>query len=635
MRERVIEIQSDERLVVTVAQQPEPQPVKPTDGGEKMYTVGTIGDSHFDTDDKNNSEYMKDLQNALRFFEREGVDAVNSVGDLCQYKDNDLVEFEKAYDSRLPFYTCMGNHDYLRIYEKKDAAHPIPSQFLSAEDMWDKTVRALAKGAEVHYLGTTFKDKLNFWYENKGDLFVFISVDYGESRQRYDVIRAINRLDYNSKYVQQMTEYVKDTKYDRTRETNFDYQFYNPKALIWLKNLVEANPTKRIVLHIHHFQPNGSGDTFSVYRHLRIYPIPTLQEIDEFFYSGSNTLCGLEFWFIDKLLRMNRNIICCGGHSHFKAKEQEDIITRAYNVTQPTGKEVTPHVDDINSLNDTQYDYQIYRYDGHSYSETAPTVHIPSLAKPSTRYGTTEYGASEGMLMEMCKDKVILKYIRFKAEGSKEYTNEVIKTVELSIANDSTPVVVPADPEPEPEPSFKGIKVVFTNKTGEEIRFAGKYHMYTKEDKNAIPLFLCPPANEDGGYAHWAENPYTLKNGASMEFVFNVCHDYIGDGTKVTKTTFNISDFYGKHFRTEDTAVWPAGIPAIKFGVYSYGRHDKGTGTGAAMIHAVPVKESNCLIKEGGVYDVILDEIKENATLNKEYAKIPYKDGDKYKYVIM
>ena len=468
-----------------------------------------------------------------------------------------------------------------------------------------------------------------------GDLFVFISVDYGESRQRYDVIRAINKLDYNSEPVKKMTEYVKDTAYDRTKETNFDYRFYNPAALIWLKDLVEKNPKKRIILHMHHFTPNGAGDTINVYRHLRIYPMPTLQEIDEFFYSGSNTLCGLMFWFIDKLLRNHRNIICCGGHSHFGAKEQEDVITRAYHVTQPTGKETTPHVDDLNSLDGTQYDYNIYHTVGHSYADTAPTIHIPSLAKPSTRYGKSNYGASEGVLMEMYDDKVVIKYVRFKAEGSKDYTNEVIKTVTLAIPNDKTPVVEPSDIEPEPQPSFKGIKVIFRNKTGQDIRFSGKFLPYVKEDKYAIDIYLCPPTSEEGGYPHWSENNYSLGDGASMEFAFQTIHHYDSNGTAVVHTTDDVSIYYGKHFLTADKNTWPEDGMAIKFGVYAYGREDKKYSTGPAMIHAVPISEDNCLIKEGGVYEFVLDQIKPNATLDKTWIDKPYNASDKYKYVIM
>ena len=190
-------------------------------------------------------------------------------------------------------------------------------------------------------------------------------------------------------------------------------------------------------------------------------------------------------------------------------------------------------------------------------------------------------------------------------------------------------------PEPPTPPTFEGIKVVFKNNTGEDIRFSGKFHMYADEEKDAIPLFLCPPNSEEGGYPHWAENPFTLRNGESMEFVFKKCHDYIGDGTKVTETTFDISKYYGMHFKKADSGVWPAGIAAIKFGVCAFDRSKGSTSTGPAMIHAKPIPESNSLIKEGGVYEVVLDKIKDNATLNKELVKVPYKEGDKYKYVVM
>ena len=114
-----------------------------------------------------------------------------------------------------------------------------------------------------------------------------------------------------------------------------------------------------------------------------------------------------------------------------------------------------------------------------------------------------------------------------------------------------------------------------------------------------------------------------------MTFDFEHLTHYKANKGKLTKTTEPISNLYGKHFRTADSAVWPGGIAAIKFGVYSYGRHDKGYGTGPAMIHAVPLSESNCLIKEGGVYEIVLDKIKDNATLDKSWIDKPYK------YVIM
>lgn len=636
MKERLIEIQADERLIVTVAQKQEQQPEPtPSNGeGKLLYKAGLIADPHFDIGDSHNSEYKTDLQNALAWFKNDGAAFVASTGDLCQYKDKDLIAFKEAYNSSLPFFTCMGNHDYLRIYETKDASHQVPSGYNDFDDLWDKTVKCLADDADVHYFGESFKDKLNFWFEKNGDLWVFTSVDYGKSLERYDVIRAINPLDYSDTNVQLMTEYVKDTPYDRTKEQNFDYRFYSPAVLMWVKNLFEANTKKRIFWQHHHFSPSGAGDTLNVYRHLRIWPMPTPELVDEKFYSGSNTLCGLEYYFIEKLLRNHLNVICFGGHSHFAAKEHEDIITRAYHVTQPTGKEVTPLVDDINSLDGTQYDYNIYRTEGRSYADIAPTVHLPSLAKPSQRYGTSLYGASEGVLMEAYEDKVVLKYIRFKEDGSTQYRNEVIKTVELPIANDQSPVVEPKQPEPEKEPSFKGIRIVFKNKTGQDIRFAGKFLPYNQEDTAAMPFYLCAPDVVDD-YCHWTKNCFSLKNGETMTLEFTELTNYTASSGTLIPKKISLSTIYGKYFRTADSGEWPEGIPAIKFGVRNYDRKKADADTSAGIIHAVPIAESNCLIKEGGVYEVILDKIKNNATLDKSYIDIPYKDGDKYKYVIL
>lgn len=634
---RQISIKPGETIQIVceeVQPSPEPQPSPTPDSGDPMYKVGKISDAHFDIEDKNNSEYLEDLKNALRYFEQQGVAHVDCNGDLCQYKDKDLIAFREAYDTELPFFTCMGNHDYLRIYEQKDASHQVPSGYKDFEDLWYQTVQSLAKGAEIHYFGTTFKDHLNFFFEKQGDLHVFISVDYGLSRERYDVIRAINPLDYDDQNVKLMTEYVSDTPYDRQREKNFDYRFYNPAALIWLKNLLEANPKKRVILNMHHFSPAGAGDIFSVYRHLRIWPMPTPELISDKFYSGSNTLCGLEYWFIEKLLRNHLNAICFGGHSHYAAREQEDVMYRAYMVSQPTGNEVTPLVDDISSLDGTQYDYQIYRPAEHSYAKIAPSVHLPSLAKPADRVGKTLYTASEGVLMEVYEEKVVLKFVRFKTEGMKSYTNEVVKTVEIDVKNDQTPLVEPEQPAPEPEPTFKGVTIRFINRTGQDIRFSGKFLPYSQEDSDAMPFYLCAPQTVDD-YCHFTENNFSLKNGETMTFKFTELTEYTANhGTMITKK-IPLSTVLGKHFDTADSAEWPAGVPAIKFGVRCIDRSSGSQSTGPAMIHAMPVIESNSLIKEGGVYDVILDKIKTNATLDRSWIDIPYSATDKYKYVII
>lgn len=625
MREREIQIQADEMIKITVAKQQvqEPAPTPSNNEGKPMYIVGMEGDQHFDTEDSHNSEYMEDQRNALLYYEKAGAAFVASTGDLCQYKDKDLIAFNEAYNSALPFFTCMGNHDYLRIYEQKDAAHQVPSGYKDFEDLWDKTVKCLAKGADIHYFGTSFKDHLNFWFEKDGDIWLFTSIDYGGSTERYDVIRAINRLDYNNENVKLMTAYVADTQYDRSREKDYDYQLYNPAVLIWVKKLFEANPKKRKFWQAHHFLPGKAGDTFDVYKHLRMWPVPSSAEILDKSYSGCNTVSGLTYWFIEKLLREHLNVILSGGHSHYAIGEQEDVIKRAYRMTLPTGNEVTPLVDNVNSLDGTAYDYQIYRTDGSSWADSAPTVHIPSLAKPDKRYGQTLYGASEGVLMEVYDNKVVLKFIRFKAEGDTQYKNEVVKTVELPIANDSSAVVEPTMPKPSPDtdPSQEGITLRIHNSMTETVRFSGKLQLYVtpelSETLDTLPAFLCPPDDTSDGWPHWTENKYTLK---PKEYITVELGEIILDYPTATPVKRNLSDYIGKKFKDADEGTFDVNlsIPAVKLGVYVYDSDKKSYSNSAFMLHVKPLGET---IQRGRTYDLYIDQLKSNASFDKNSGK--------------
>ena len=626
MRERNIEIQADEILKISVAKAAEPQiesEPTPTVGNSEdrlLYKAGMIADPHFDIEDSHNSEYEADLRNALAWYANEDASFVASTGDLCQYKDKDLIAFKEAYNSSLPFFTCMGNHDYLRIYEKKDAAHQVPSGYKDFEDLWDRTVRSLARGEEVHYFGTTFKDRLNFFFEKDGDIWLFTSVDYGASSDRYDVIRAVNRLDYGDANVRLMTDYVKDTQYDRAREQDFDYRFYNPAVLVWVKNLFEANPRKRKFWQAHHFLPGRAGDTFDVYKHLRIWPVPASAEIRDKSYSGSNTLCGLTYWFIEKLLREHLNVILSGGHSHFAINEQEDVIRRAYRMTLPTGNEVTPLVESVQSLDGTAYDYRIYRTDGHSWADSAPTVHLPSLAKPDSRYCQTQYGASEGVLAEAYDNKVVLKFIRFKAEGAYGYGNEVVKTVELPVANDRSALVEPEMPETEPEQTADGITLRIRNSLPYAVRFSGKLQLYVKPALSTVdtmPAFLCAPDDTADGWPHWTKNGYTLNPGEHMTLALG---EILTDYPTANPVYRNLSDYIGRTFDPEDSGTFDVNLsaPAVKLGVYVYDSEKKSYSNSAFVLHVKPVGE---VIQPGRTYDLCIDALKSNASFDKDSGK--------------
>lgn len=437
---------------------------KPTfkDKGKLVYKVGYISDIHMDVEDSKNSEYKTDLQNALQYFIKEGVEFISSCGDFAQYNDKDFEEFKDyygyyAYNKGIRLYTCLGNHDYLRLFTIRNPndTYADDGALYNYIGLWGSignfhNILNPSDGkyeSDIHFFehgnrwndtpytgGRTSKSKLNYWIERHGDIYVYISIDYGTMKygDPWDTLaRGINRLDYNNEYVKQMLDYVKDTPYDMNKETNFDYRFYDPETLIWLKGLLEDNPNKKKFVHMHHPLPNKAGDTKYIYSHLRIWPIPTSDAIKKKFYSGSNTVCGLTFHFLNKLMMECKNVVYFSGHTHFKAKAQEDVIRRNYDVRQPTGYEVTPLVDNLESLTGTEYDYRLYEPVEHSNADCASNIHIPSLSKPLDEYGKTLYQSSEGILMEVYENGVIVKFIKFKDNDSKVYSNEVVKEVEL------------------------------------------------------------------------------------------------------------------------------------------------------------------------------------------------------------
>lgn len=429
------------------------QDPEPADKGNLLYKVGLISDIHMDVEDTHNSEYATDLQNALQFFRQEGVEFICCCGDICQYNDKDYELFRTYYNTyawaptggTLPFFTPMGNHDYLRIYHKRDS---VPAGYDSVEMLWQNNVSVFHEPeSDIHFFEygakwdapkktgkRTIKSKLNYWFEKHGDIYVIMSIDYGASTGQPwdDVIRGFNLLDYNDSYVQQMTEYVKDTDYDRSRESRFDYQFYNAEVLCWLKDIVEANRDKRIILDHHHFMPNMAGDWHNVYSRLRIWPYPTTDAQRNKFYAGSNTICGLTFHFINKLMKVNKHVINIGGHSHFEFRAQHDTSGHAYQVKLPTGNEVMPLVDDLNTLIGSEYDYQLYSIIGYVGDECAPSVHLPSLSKPTDMKMKSLYGASQGAVMEFYEHAVVFKRVEFKREDSLEYINRYLDDITIN-----------------------------------------------------------------------------------------------------------------------------------------------------------------------------------------------------------
>ena len=410
-----------------------------------LYKVGLISDIHMDVNDQNQSEYMQDLVNAMNYFKSQGVEFVASCGDFCQYDDTDFEAFSRAYkpyaDMRL--FACMGNHDYLRIFGTRQS---VPSGYASAGMIWQDNISTYhCPEDDIHFFEygahwddprktgvRNIKSKTSYWFQRGNDMYVFLSVDYGDSRVENDVIRGFYLMNKNDGYVNQMKAYVKDTDYVKENGM-FDYQFYNPNTLIWLKELLDANTDKRIFIFNHHFLPHKAGDSDGQYSHLRIWPYSDSPAVRQKYYAGSNTPCGLTFWFINKLNNEHLNTIWFSGHSHRVWGDESDFCSSDFKVIEPTGKEVTPLVDNIQTLGGTQYDYKLYTRQGvNSIKPSAAWVHVPSLSKPINGDFFTLYGGSQGAVMEVYENKVIINEIIFKVTYESDYVNYMIDNITIN-----------------------------------------------------------------------------------------------------------------------------------------------------------------------------------------------------------
>ena len=426
----------------------------PGDLGQLRYKVGLVSDLHIDTEDSHNSEYGNDMINAIDYFRKNGAAFMCNAGDICQYNDKDMELYNQLYTNyawapsgaQFRIFTALGNHDHLRLFSNGQDLGHLCNQFtvFTGEDYWkqygyQKKTDYIqffeydGKWNEQQYgRGRTTKSKLSYWVELNGDIYVFLSIDYGAHANPnvWDwCARGMNLLNHNDPYVKQMEAYVADTPYDRSRERLFDYQFYHPNALTWLKDILEHNQDKRVFVFAHHFMPNKAGDIFGDYSRLRIWPYSQSPAVQQKYYAGSNTICGITFWYMNKLMQQYRNVLWISGHSHYMWGAQVDFVDDDYAVRQPSGKETVPLTDNLQSLIDTDYDYRLYTPVGNPIGKCAPTLHLPSLAKPVGGTGKTAYGGSEGAMMEVYDRAVIIRCIRFKADGSKAYKNEEVKQI--------------------------------------------------------------------------------------------------------------------------------------------------------------------------------------------------------------
>lgn len=261
--------------------------------------------------------------------------------------------------------------------------------------------------------------KLNYWIKKGDEMYVFLSVDYGTDtwgitegwHDRMIHARTILNLDADDPYIRRMKEYVSDTGYS-TFDEKYNYQYYSPNSLIWLKEILENNRDKKIFVYSHHPLPNRVGNSTGIpqngdwsYADISKDGVLTSEGINK----GSNTLTGIEFWFINKLLNEHRNVVFFTGHSHISYDNEYHVDNHDYDIVSPASN--TPYV--YTKLNNIPK------------CESGWTVALPSLSKP--RYITSEqkssraYDDAEMTVMEVYENGIRLKGYKVRNRNKDVY----------------------------------------------------------------------------------------------------------------------------------------------------------------------------------------------------------------------
>ena len=287
-----------------------------------------------------------------------------------------------SYNDYVDLYARKGGYTGKSIWDSNkggisDEAIRCAKQYVNSN--WSAVRDTLIMWNDSGSHGRNGYSKLSYWLQKDNDIFIFLSVDYGNDiwevndqwHDRMIHARSIINLNEDDPYVKRLKEYVSDTGYTKADES-YNYQYYSVNSLIWLKEIIENNPGKKVYIFTHHFMPNRTGNGAGLPKsgnwfYSDIHPSDEKDTRDGGIYpAGSNALTGVEFWFFQKLLNTYKNIILFSGHSHISMSSGVNCENHDYPIVLPS--ERSKYVYTKSSEQPT--------------AESAWTVALPSLSKP-------------------------------------------------------------------------------------------------------------------------------------------------------------------------------------------------------------------------------------------------------------
>ena len=280
----------------------------------------------------------------ITFELEKGQKAATGQADMRFFSFNDYVDL----------YCRQGGYKGQSIWDStkngiSDEAIRCAKSYVNAN--WGTVKNSLIMWNDGGSHGRNGYSKLSYWLKKDNDIFIFLSLYYGDDiwpingnwHDRMIRARTVINTDTDDPYIRRMVEYVQGTGYG-SADKLYDYQYYSPNSLIWLKEVIENNPDCKVYIFTHHFLPNRVGNGVGLpidgnWFYSDVHPSDEKDPREGNIYPvGSNAITGIEFWFLSKLLNEHRNVCLFSGHSHISWSSGANFDNNSYPIVSPSNK---------------------------------------------------------------------------------------------------------------------------------------------------------------------------------------------------------------------------------------------------------------------------------------------------------
>lgn len=553
------------------------KPSEITPDPETTGKFAVVSDIHIN--DETKRDYFKTF---VDYCASNGVSYIACAGDLLQDHGNDFTPLNAAINyatsKGITFQSCYGNHDSEVIY---DLYHLAGGSSGSASSMTSTDVINGLKSLNTKS-GIIINEIPNL------GMFIYLSLNYNYpgTSTFYSDGASCGSTKLSPTDVQSLLDICGSGCGYTSADESYNYQYYSTSDLISLANTLDSNQSQVIYLFTHHpFRHKAALDAYSYdggISRINPYKQYSTTDVNNKFDSmngyGSNTLTGIQFYFLNWLNNKYKNVIWFTGHNHQPWGGNNYSSDDSY-IVKPSG----------NNMNN----YSKNLSNGIS---SALNINLPSL-KSSQEAGIVEVNDSSMKLNEI------------KISGS-----TASKTGEYSYIFDKNyPYSNPPDISYEnvPTPTGDGITFKIKNSLNTEVRLSGKVILNLSKNPNDWANSTQANANMHAPTvgSSWAYNDIIIPAGGSYTSPVITTIDAVYPqyaGTNFTDGTW--------YFMNADNGLY-------MHSVFLYSRiwnTQKNESSGSNHMYVVSNPPQNTKVQMGITINLVIDWINPEATLQPD-----------------